>query len=1295
MHAHIIQVENIHTMKSKFHFKSHILLICLVLLSCIAKAQTLGTDGWASRADGGWTQLPANDDESYQVTIPFSFCFNNISRTSLYINNNGNLSFDAPYFSFSPLGFPVADNFMIAPFWADVDTRSGGGAVYYKAYSNCLIVQWDSVARYTNTTPSPTIRNSFQVIISDGTSPAIPGGSVSFTYRRMLWTTGAAVISPATVGINLGDGVNYYLIGRFSDTTSVYNGANGLSGSGWLRGKTFISSGCKYNVYVDSTRATSGNGTTWATALKYVSEAVDMSNNNTAIDSIFVAKGTYYPTATTIPTPTQAQRDSAFVLRRSGVKMYGGYPNGGGVRNPATNPTILSGDIDNTPNDSSRNSYHIMVIAGITSITSSDSIVLDGFRFTKGSANTLGSTGYLTINNVGINRQYGGALYLRGNDSSGSRRFMFRNCTFTENYAALLGGAIYDSTAHPVISNTVFTTNRTAGSGGAMANIGSAKPSIINNSQFTYNTAASHGGSIYNSASSPLLTRVTFTNNRSAANGGAIYSTGTGAVSMRLTDFNYNYAANTGGAIYNDNIGVTIDSCNFLRDTAAVKGGALASLSGTSSISNSTFSRNLCVSATGNGGALDFSSGTHSVLKNTFSDNKSNGYGGAISYGTAVITIDSNTFAYDTAGVSGGAIYNLNSSGIIRNSAFSNNRALSTATATGGGAICLEGATSATPSIRGCTFSSNTAQYGGATLIQNNANVTTDSCFYNSNNAVTSGAAIYNSNVNASVYRTSFRGNTAPIANGGILYTTNSATGYIVNSLFAGNTSSGIFASSSGAIKVLNNTFSGNMVAAISMNNSTGVIMLNNILYGNANGIAVAGTAPTVTYSVVQGGYIGTGNTSGDPLFINAPAYTGAPFTTGDYRINFCSPAFNTGNLGTYSSNIGSTDIRGRNRTVNTVDMGAYEKQSDATSFGSNAALSNSSSNSLTFIATCVNSDWTYYASPNNPDSLSFAIRWGTNNTAARAAATLQVVVDAANTFSSTTPTSARAAMRRYWNINLNSTTMNEPVSVRFFYSPADTIAMRNQLTTAAVGLVRPLQWFKTTGNAYNPASVTDHNLNGGNYQLLTPVYGSSNNVAYVQFNGITTFSGGTASMDAGDATPLPLDLLDFRAKATGSKVQLNWELAGTENISRIEVERSTNGKDWNSIYSTKPTSSLNYQTWDEQPYAGSNYYRLKVWDNANKYDYSHTQHVIFKGEGQMNIRIYPNPNNGNFSIEAYGLKGAGTFVSIQDMLGKTISSHNISEGKTDITDLNLAAGTYMIRVQNGSTTHIEKLMVR
>ena len=54
----------------------------------------------------------------------------------LQVNNNGDLSFTTRVSSFTPQAFPLSGNLqLIAPYWADVDTR-GTGTVWYRETTN-------------------------------------------------------------------------------------------------------------------------------------------------------------------------------------------------------------------------------------------------------------------------------------------------------------------------------------------------------------------------------------------------------------------------------------------------------------------------------------------------------------------------------------------------------------------------------------------------------------------------------------------------------------------------------------------------------------------------------------------------------------------------------------------------------------------------------------------------------------------------------------------------------------------------------------------------------------------------------------------------------------------------------------------------------------------------------------------------------------------------------------------------------------------------------------------------------
>ncbi|SDD50324.1 hypothetical protein SAMN04487996_101183 [Dyadobacter soli] len=157
-------------------------------------------------------------------------------------------------------------------------------------------------------------------------------------------------------------------------------------------------------LYVDASVSASGDGTSWGTAFKTLKEAMDLAG---CIDlqTVFVARGTYYPTGDQGGT----DRDATFAITRRNIKIYGGYPSGGGVRNVSANPTILSGNIGN-PADATDNSYHLMTIAGAPNTT--DSIRIDGFIFVDGRADGSGTN---AIGGQAVARDHGAGLYVKSN----------------------------------------------------------------------------------------------------------------------------------------------------------------------------------------------------------------------------------------------------------------------------------------------------------------------------------------------------------------------------------------------------------------------------------------------------------------------------------------------------------------------------------------------------------------------------------------------------------------------------------------------------------------------------------------------------------------------------------------------------------------------------------------------------------------------------------------------------------------------------------------------------------------
>jgi predicted outer membrane repeat protein len=345
-------------------------------------------------------------------------------------------------------------------------------------------------------------------------------------------------------------------------------------------------------LYVDGTNISgTHNGLSWTTAYDSLSQALQAASGNSAINSIYVAKGTYQPAS-----------GKSFTMLNN-VKIYGGYPTGGnGVRDTTNtvNPTILIPSANNS------------IIVNNHTIGNSDTLtnasVLDGFILQNANIHTNYSYGgamYLksvspTIRNCVFSNNYatkGGAIYVTGSNLAAgisSPRFMF--CSFKNN-SSQEGGAMLLSYAKPQIvsccfvNNMVHTATPYYGEGGAICNVAN---SIIANCSFTGNSVTDSiksssslgpyigGGAICNGTwdlsfqddTLGTITNCTFTSNSvsslgATGGGGAVLVCGsivTNCIFWNDTVIGTNCLGNE---IYNPDCGVTIISYSDISANGA------------------------------------------------------------------------------------------------------------------------------------------------------------------------------------------------------------------------------------------------------------------------------------------------------------------------------------------------------------------------------------------------------------------------------------------------------------------------------------------------------------------------------------------------------------------------------------------------------------------------------------------------------------------------------------------------------------------------------------------------------
>lgn len=204
----------------------------LTLLSVPAQAAPL-LSGFGGPKGFGTNSVFRNDDSGVgPIALPFSINFYGTTYNSYYANTNGNITFESVFGTYTPTAFPGADQPIIAPWWADVDTRnpSSGdeGLVWYtNPDANTTVVTWNNVGVYDSQNPPS---NNFQLVLRNLAPSTGTAGDFSFEFRYddLNWTTGSVSNVAALAGFDAGNDTDFFTIpgSKTEDVLNLVNTSN-------------------------------------------------------------------------------------------------------------------------------------------------------------------------------------------------------------------------------------------------------------------------------------------------------------------------------------------------------------------------------------------------------------------------------------------------------------------------------------------------------------------------------------------------------------------------------------------------------------------------------------------------------------------------------------------------------------------------------------------------------------------------------------------------------------------------------------------------------------------------------------------------------------------------------------------------------------------------------------------------------------------------------------------------------------------------------------------------------------
>lgn len=330
-------------------------------------------------------------------------------------------------------------------------------------------------------------------------------------------------------------------------------------------------------IYVSASGNDANDGLSWPSAKRTLQAALDAAG---PYNDIWITQGTFYPT---VKYGGTADAYKAFQMKND-VGIFGGFSGTEilcGQRDWRTNPTILSGDLNDNGTFSSTDSTHVFYHPIGTWLNRT--ALLDGCTVTGGTGYNKGISTSSILPGAGMCNEFSGPTV--------------RNCSFVRNCVAGypgnnnpvppqpaaiagVGGGIYTLGGSPLIQNCIFRTNLIGeGKGGAVASL--ASRADIEDCTFSGN-AGTYGAAVYNESSRAVFSGCIFRDHY----GG--YGAGICDLGADVDISSCTFVGNFGSTVYNDCSGARLIYSLLTNGS----GTAVYGTSSTMSIANCTIAAN-------------------------------------------------------------------------------------------------------------------------------------------------------------------------------------------------------------------------------------------------------------------------------------------------------------------------------------------------------------------------------------------------------------------------------------------------------------------------------------------------------------------------------------------------------------------------------------------------------------------------------------------------------------------------------------------------------------------------------
>lgn len=238
-------------------------------------------------------------------------------------------------------------------------------------------------------------------------------------------------------------------------------------------------------------------------------------------------------------------------------------------------------------------------------------------------------------------------------------------------------------------------------------------------------------------------------------------------------------------------------------------------------------------------------------------------------------------------------------------------------------------------------------------------------------------------------------------------------------------------------------------------------------------------------------------------------------------------------------------------------------------------------------------------------------------------------------------------------------------------------------------------------GSGQLPDGMVTNTIGSCTTQTFTfPSAGASYESIGSQSDGITKerdYDGSSTWQNGGSGTfgtsngvnPMPIELLSFTSNLYNENILINWETLSETNNDYFTIEKSYDLLNFDVIHIKKSIGNSNelikYSFLYKDNYCGLIYFRLKQTDYNGEFKYSD---IVFIDNSNMDIKIFPNPNNGEIDI----ISSDNFRVEIVDFTGKEIMSGYSKDNKMKLFIKN--KGIYLVKLYLNKNVYINKIIV-